>query len=309
MIPATNLVTTSGVQYDRFLPDGGKDKLGTALQGRLNILEDAVMQSYNPQFLGTTDIFSQEEISLLDSLNAKVPLSLFLGNDSYVKKYGIDFIHTSAMIEGNTYDRNDTLTLLEYGRTAGGKKYTDAKMILNMRAAFDLLLSKDLDVSKSSLLDMHYVLSDEMVADNERAVPRNESVAIAGCDYIPLATRERLDSELTYMMGKYKSIEGVYDRALYLHCNLAYLQYFKDCNKRTARMMLNLSLKNDGKMLYIPSPESVPGYVRGTVSYYETGSYELFKEHFVNEYKRTVESIHAIESARTQEQDIDQTPR
>ncbi|MFA6687720.1 MAG: Fic family protein [Desulfuromonas sp.] len=264
------------------------------------------MQNYNPQFLEKTSIFSQKETSLLDALNAKVPLSLFLKNDSYVKKYGIDFIHTSALIEGNTYDRNDTLTLLEYGRTAGGKKYTDAKMILNMRTAFNLLLYEDLGVSKSSLKDMHYVLSDEMVADNERAVPRNEAVAVAGCDYIPLATRERLDSELTYMMDKYRSIEGVYDRALYLHCNLAYLQYFKDCNKRTARMMLNLSLKNDGKMLYIPSPESVSGYVRGIVSYYETGSYDLFKEHFVGEYKRAVDSIHAIESAKDQEQDIQQ---
>jgi len=29
----------------------------------------------------------------------------------------------------------DTLALLEYGRTAGGKKYSDAKMILNLKTA------------------------------------------------------------------------------------------------------------------------------------------------------------------------------
>lgn len=60
----------------------------------------------------------------------------------------MDFIHTSAKIEGNTYDKNDTLTLLEYRRTAGGKKYCDAKMILNLRDAYELFIKEDLSVNK-----------------------------------------------------------------------------------------------------------------------------------------------------------------
>jgi len=260
------------------------------------------MIPYNPNFLENIIIFTDDEKTFLDALNSKVSLSKFLSNKSYIDKFGMDFIHTSAKIEGNTYDKNDTLTLLEYGRTAGGKKYSDAKMILNMRDAYYLFIQEDLEVSKKTLKDLHYILSDEMVADNERAMPRNEEVIIRGCEYIPLATAVKLDDELSYMFSKYETVENAFDRALYLHCNLAYLQYFKDCNKRTARMMLNVSLKQDGKMLYVPNEERVSEYLASVVSYYETGSYDKFKSYFINEYKETVDAILAVENAKKQEQ-------
>jgi len=257
---------------------------------------------YDPSFLDNVTVFTKEEKDLLDTLNKEVSLFKFLANKSYVDKFGMDFIHTSAKIEGNTYDRNDTLTLLEYGRTAGGKRYSDAKMILNMRDAYELFIKENLAVSKNTLKDLHYMLSDEMVADSERAMPRNEEVTIKGCEYIPLATAEKLDDELNYMLEKYTTIEDAFDRAIYLHCNLAYLQYFKDCNKRTARMMLNVSLKSDNKMLYIPNEERVSEYLSSIVSYYETGKYDKFKAYFINEYKGTTDAILAVENAKKQEQ-------
>lgn len=70
------------------------------------------MLTYNPNYLENTDIFTTKELKLLEGLNQKVSL----------KKFGLDFIHTSALIEGNTYDKLDTQTLIEYGRTAGGKR-------------------------------------------------------------------------------------------------------------------------------------------------------------------------------------------
>jgi len=259
------------------------------------------MIPYNPDLLDNVAVFTKEEISLLDALNDRVPLSVFLGNKSYIDKFGMDFIHTSAKIEGNTYDRNDTLTLLEYGRTAGGKKYSDAKMILNMRDAYELFIREDLAADKKTLKDLHYILSDEMVADSERAMPRNGEVAIRGSGYVPLATAEKLDDELNYMFERYATIESPFDRAIYLHCNLAYLQYFKDCNKRTARMMLNVSLKSDNKMLYIPNEERAGEYLSSVVAYYETGRYDQFKAYFIREYQDTVDAILAIERAREQE--------
>lgn len=260
------------------------------------------MIPYNPSFLDKSNILTEVEKRFLDVLNEKVSLAKFLANKSYIDKFGMDFIHTSAKIEGNTYDKNDTLTLLEYGRTAGGKRYSDAKMILNMRDAYDLFIKDDLVVNKDTIKDLHYILSDEMVADNERAMPRNEEVVIKGCKYIPLATAEKLNDELNYMLAQYNTIENGFDRAIYLHCNLAYLQYFKDCNKRTARMMMNVSLKQDGKMLYIPNEERVSQYLGSIVTYYETGDYENFKSYFIKEYTQTVDAILAVENAKIQEQ-------
>ncbi|MFW5989885.1 MAG: Fic family protein, partial [Campylobacterales bacterium] len=103
-------------------------------------------------------------------------------------------------------------------------------------------------------------------------------------------------------LQKYRTIENAFDRAIYLHCNLAYLQYFKDCNKRTARMMLNVSLKQDNKMLYIPNEERVSEYLTSIVEYYETGNYQKFKHYFINEYKEVVNTILTIKNAREQEE-------
>jgi len=256
---------------------------------------------YNPKYLDNIAIFTDEETKLLEELNQKVSLETFLSNKSYIDKFGLDFIHTSALIEGNTYDKLDTQTLIEYGRTAGGKKYSDAKMILNLRDAYELFITQDLQPSKQTLKDLHYILSAEMVADNQRAVPRDSEVTIAGCDYVPLATKEKLDDELRYLFKVSDTIRNPFDKALYLHNNLAYLQYFTDCNKRTARMMLNVALKEHAKMIAIPDEEKVKEYLKSIVAYYETGDYALSKKYFIHSYKKVIEMIVAIEASREKE--------
>jgi Fic family protein len=135
-------------------------------------------------------------------------------------------------------------------------------------------------------------------------MPRNSEVTIKASSYIPLATKEKLDDELNYMLKKYESIKNPFNRALYIHCNLAYLQYFKDCNKRTARMMLNISLKNDNMMLYIPNEEKIKDYLVAIVEYYETGSYQKFKRYFMDAYAETIESILVVEESRVNEANL-----
>ncbi len=117
------------------------------------------MITYNPNYLDNIDIFTPKELELLEGLNQQVSLEKFLDNRSFIDKFGLDFIYTSALIEGNTYDKLDTYALIEYGRTAGGKKYSDAKMILNLRDAYERFISQDLKPSKETLKDLHYILS------------------------------------------------------------------------------------------------------------------------------------------------------
>jgi Fic family protein len=235
------------------------------------------MITYNPKYLDNTDIFTPNEIKFLKELNQKVSLEKFLNNKSYIDKFGLDFIHTSALIEGNTYDKLDTQVLIEYGRTAGGKKYSDAKMILNLRDAYEIFITQDLKPSKQTLKDLHYILSSEMVA------------------------KEKLTDELNYLFKISDTIENPFNKALYIHNNLAYLQYFTDCNKRTARLMLNVVLKESLNMIYIPDEDSVKEYLKSIVTYYETGNYTLFKKYFINSYKKVIEMIVEIEQSRENE--------
>ena len=253
------------------------------------------MIRYNPSFLDNINIFTPDEIKYLQELNNKVSLQHFLKNKSYIDKFGLDFIHTSARIEGNTYDKLDTQTLIEYGRTAGGKKYSDAKMILNLRDAYEIFITQDLNPSKETLKDMHYILSNEMVADGQRATPREGAVTIAGSEYVPLSSQKKLEDELNYLFKKLEEIENPFNRAIYIHNNLAYLQYFNDCNKRTARVMLNIALKEANCMIYIPDEKEVRSYLQAIVNYYETGDYKLFKNYFIESYRKVIEMIVEIE--------------
>ncbi len=72
---------------------------------------------------------------------------------------------------------------------------------------------------------------------------------MTGCNYIPLATKEKLEDELNYLFKIGDKIKNPFDKALHIHKNLAYLQYFTDCNKRTVRLMLNVVLKQSFKMI------------------------------------------------------------
>ncbi|MEA2029962.1 MAG: Fic family protein [Campylobacterota bacterium] len=259
------------------------------------------MITYNPDYLDNIDIFTSSELKRLEELNHQVSLAKFLNNKSYIDKFGLDFIHTSALIEGNTYDKLDTHALIEYGRTAGGKKYSDAKMILNLRDAYEIFITQNLQPSKETLKDLHYILSAEMVSEDKRAVPRDSEVVITGCNYVPLATKEKLDDELNYLFKISHSIKNPFDKALYIHNNLAYLQYFTDCNKRTARLMLNVVLKQGAKMIYIPDEQSVKEYLKSIVTYYESGNHTLFKNYFLNSYKKVADMIVEIEKSRANE--------
>jgi Fic family protein len=174
-------------------------------------------------------------------------------------------------------------------------------MILNLRDAYEMFISRDLKPSKETLKDLHYILSAEMVAENQRATPRDSEVVITGCNYIPLATKEKLEDELNYLFKVSDTIANPFNKALYIHNNLAYLQYFTDCNKRTARVMLNIALKDSLKMIYIPDEESVKEYLKAIVNYYETGDYTLFKKYFIHSYRKVVEMIGEIEQSRVNE--------
>ncbi|HEZ3071068.1 TPA: Fic family protein, partial [Neisseria meningitidis] len=91
-----------------------------------------------------------------------------------------------------------------------------------------------------------------------------------------------------WLLQEAPKIENPFDRAVYLHNNLAYLQYFKDCNKRTARNCMTLSLMRSGFFPCVFAPDSYPAYAEAVVAYYETGDYGLFKKYFISAYENTV---------------------
>ena len=79
----------------------------------------------------------------------------------------IDLSWSSSRLEGNTYSRLDTQRLIEFGQAAEGKDAMETQMILNHKAAIELLVNEvDLvDLAFYTIFSLHALLSDGLLAD------------------------------------------------------------------------------------------------------------------------------------------------
>jgi len=76
--------------------------------------------------------------------------------------------------------------------------------------------------------------------------------------------------------------------------------------------MLNISLKSNNKMIYIPTAENVSIYLKAITSYYETGKYDKFKEHFISSYQNVVDKIKFVKQVSNQDfkrEEVKQSPK
>ncbi len=107
-----------------------------------------------------------------------------------------------------------------------------------------------------------------------------------------------LDAELEVLLKVANTIDDVFERAVYTHLNLAYLQYFLDGNNRTARLMQTAILADQGIMPLLLRVEDIIPYQTSVLEYYETGNYSSYAQLFVNGYQYTI----ALLQGQTQEQ-------
>jgi Fic family protein len=75
---------------------------------------------------------------------------------------------------------------------------------------------------------------------------------------------------------------------VYLHCNLAYLQYFRDGNKRTARLMQTAALTRAQVLPLLFKDTLIGKYQKATLHYYETGEYEPYVDFFKENYELAI---------------------
>ena len=213
---------------------------------------------------------------------------------------GINFVYGSARLEGNGYSLLETFTLLQMGQTAGGKSFSDAVMILNLRDSFNLLIkninNQILKSNKRLLKDFvkenHFIIADRLVPNGMAGTVRRNSVNITGTEYIPLDATVKLVQELDYLTKvATENYSNPFEKAVYLHNNIAYLQYFIDGNKRTARNLLTFSLMQDHQFPFLFNEGKSSDYINALIHYYETGDYNEFKKYFIETYRATIEHI------------------
>jgi len=242
---------------------------------------------YNASFVSFRPILSEQERLFLFELSQHYSLERFKQDTRNYEEMTVDFVYTSAKIEGNTYDRIDTDNLLRLGVTAGGKRYSDAVMLLNLRDGFSVVMG----TQANTLLDMDYLchlhktLMKDLLPVHEQGIARTSAVQIGASSYTPLADGQRLRTEMLFILAEAEKYNNPFEQAIYLHCNLAYLQYFRDGNKRTARMMQTACLVRGGFFPLFFKDRLIDKYQRATVHYYESGDYAPYVAFFKENYE------------------------
>ena len=244
---------------------------------------------YNFDFIHNLKIFSTEEKETLHDINRSCKLSAFLSDQSLINKFGFEFVYTSAKIEGSTVSRKDTSIILDTGTASSGTPINDAVMILNLDKAYKYIAKNNLTPDFRTMGEVHTLLSYGLLKEpKDVGGMKTHDNWVNGCNYHPLPPSSVLRTEAENVFTNYQNIKDPFDRALYLHNNIAYMQYFADCNKRTARCMQFISMKHDNVMplmLLDKDDKSLyEKYIDSLVEYYTTGNYEKSKKYFIDNY-------------------------
>lgn len=214
-----------------------------------------------------------------------------------IKDLAVVWCYYSGKIEGNTYTYVETEALLKDGITSE-KKYEDAKMLKNLYNTFISELeyihkgkNQEL-IDERTLFRVHHSISTGLVSNEESGSLRTRAVRISGTEYIPPKNQREIELKLNEIFFQQEGYANPLEKAVYLHCNLARLQPFIDGNKRTARMMESIALMNaDIIPVYSAKDADILHYRKGLIAFYETESYTLYADYFLN---RQVERIKEI---------------
>ena len=238
---------------------------------------------YNSIYLDNIEILSQNDKAFLNKLI--IFFSKVKKNKRLLEQQEFEFVYVSAKTEGNTYTRGEAITLLEKGLTAGGKSFYDAKMLENLKTAFDEFVLNPKSVTLELIKDIHFILNDGLLEKNKLGIFREEAVSIKGSNYIPPIGINYIKSEVEYLLKQYNNINNPFEKAIYIHCNLAYIQPFYDGNKRTARMLQAITLANENIMPLISKEKFISLYLDAILNYYENGKYNMYINFFKKAYE------------------------
>jgi fido (protein-threonine AMPylation protein) len=209
----------------------------------------------------------------------------------------IDLSWSSSRLEGNTYSQLDTRRLIEFGERAEGKDAQEARMILNHKAAIEMLVAdiETVGFNPYTILNLHGLLSEDLLTDPDASGRlRQRSVDIGGSSYKPPGLPQVIDELFREMLDKASRITDPFEQSFFALVHIPYLQPFDDVNKRVSRLAVNIPLfkQNFCPLTFLGVPQRT--YISGLIGVYEMTRIELLADVFVWAYERSTREYLAV---------------
>lgn len=209
----------------------------------------------------------------------------------------IDLSWNSSRLEGNTYSLLETQRLLEMGEIASGRKAEETQMLLNHKAAIELLAqqSEDVGFNRYTICNLHALLSDNLLPDPSAGGRlRGHAVSIGRSVFHPLEVPQLIEERFNEILTKAEAIEDAFEQSFFVMVHLPYLQPFEDVNKRVSRLAANIPLvrHNLSPLSFVDVPQ--PDYVNAILGVYELNQVEYLRDVFVWAYERSCARYSAI---------------
>ena len=209
----------------------------------------------------------------------------------------IDLSWNSSRLEGNTYSLLETQRLFELGESAEGKAAEEAQMILNHKAAIEMLVdqAEDVGFNRYTICNLHGLLSDNLLPDPSACGRvRSKPVGIAGTVYYPLDVPQVIEEQFDRILEKTGAIKDAFEQAFFIMVHLPYLQPFEDVNKRVSRLAANIPLVKGNLCPLSFIDVSQKTYIDGLIGIYELNRVEYLRDVFVWAYERSCARYSAV---------------
>ena len=186
--------------------------------------------------------------------------------DHILNAMKVDFVHTTARIEGNTLSLQETSLVLEEDAVIPGKPLSEHLEVIDIAAAFDLMVGfvrERKRLSEEVVLAVHRVASAHL-EDCEPGEYRRDQRYISSSPIIPPPP-----ARVPTLMGNLvawaaKAEARAIETAALFHLAFEDIHPFKDGNGRTGRILLNFMLMSGG----FP-PVSLKADEQGVAAYYQ----------------------------------------
>lgn len=176
-----------------------------------------------------------------------LPLELVKNLEEWFK---VELTYTSNAIEGNTLTRQETALVVEKGITVDGKTLKEHLEAINHAKALDyikgLAIKKRQDISEKEILELHQTILDK-IDDVNAGRYRTIRVRIAGSNAV-LPNPVKVPDLMKEFIGWLRKDNKAHPVriAADAHFKFVSIHPFVDGNGRTARLLMNLLLMQQG---------------------------------------------------------------